>query len=548
MANDTKVDLLIKIEGNTSPIYEKDTCINKVQELFNKYNDNQYITQKLKCHIMTHLPLMLESANNTHIKRTERKQQLTTDQADFTRTFLNKNHYYYIQNTELFINYDKSSMHFKIYREDDILHEILSKITHEKCLIPWKHKIKLNVVKLIRERSLFDCIPDTETIQNVINLLYPSIFNTKHSAKYFLTILGDLILRKNDALLYLVNSGSRNFIKFLSTQCYNFFGNVNIINNFKYKYHEQYAYKNIRILNFSTSDNIASELSKNILDLFCVAVHYSNRYIGSDDFLNSLNEDDKSNSYENLEGLEGYECIKTQLSTYTYYLRDNTPENLVNNFIDKSLNKCKNTNISFKNMLYLWKLSLDEQNIPNPIYSNTLKRILKERLDYDETNDQFLNISSTSLPFVSKFLAFWDETIYEDEEEQGLEIDEVIVLFKLWYKLPIVIKDTYILNLIKHYYSDIIIEKDKYILNIKCNLWDKKEDIRKSLTELKIISQKKQEKYSLAIDYAYEFYCKNGKKNIMIVGKKYFEEYVSEYLSDYLDEDKLIMPYWWQIE
>ena len=132
------------------------------------------------------------------------------------------------------------------------------------------------------------------------------------------------------------------------------------------------------------------------------------------------------------------------------------------------------------------------------------------------------------------------------KKEMGVEIDEVIVLFKLWYKLPIIIKDTYILNLIKHYYNDIIIEKDKYILNIKCNIWNKKDDIKKSLTELKIISQKKQEKYSLAIDYAYEYYCKNAKKNIMIVSKKYFEKYVSEYLYDYLDEDKLIMPYWWQ--
>ena len=525
---DTKDEFIIKIEGNTSPIYEKDTCINKVQELFNKYNDNQYITQKLKCHIMSHLPLMLESANNTHIKRTERKQQLTTDQTEFTSTFLNKNHYYYIQNTELFINYDKTSMHYKIYREDDILHEILSKITHDKCLIPWKYKIKLNVIKLIKERNIFDCIPDTETIQNVIRLLYPTIFNDKHSAKYFLTILGDIILRKNDTLLYLTNSGARNFIKFLSMQCYNFFGNVNIINNFKYKYHEQYVYKNIRLLNFSSPNNIDTELSKNILDLFCVAVHYSNRHISADEYLTSINDNN--------------------LISHAFYLKDKTQETLVDNFTVKSLNKCNNTNISFKNILYLWKLSLDEQNLPNAIYANTLKKLLKERVDYDENSDSFLNISSTSLPFVSKFLSFWDETITEDSEEQCLEIDEIIVLFKIWYKLPIVIKDTYILNLIKHYYSDIIIENDKYILNIKCNLWDKKEDLRKSLTELKIISQKKQEKYSLAIDYAYEFYCKNGKKNIMIVGKKYFEEYVSEYLSDYLDEDKLIMPYWWQNE
>ena len=531
----------IKIEGNASPIYDKTLCLNKIRELFDKYEDNSYITNKLMGHIMTHLPLTLDNANTTHIKRSERKQQLTLDQYEFTSNFLNTNNYYYIQNTEFFINYDKSTMHFKIYKEDDILHEILTKITHKKCLIPWKYKIKLNVIKLIKERNVFDCIPESETIQSVINLLCPTIFKDKQSAKYFLTILGDIILRKNDTLIYLINSQAKNFIKFLSTHCYNFFGNVNIINSFKYKYHEQHAYKTIRLLNFSTPDNIDIALTRNILDLFCIAVHYSMRHTSADEYLNSISNANNVNNISTANSIDNLDLI-----SHAFYLRDNTQEGLVDNFMDKSLNKCNNTSISFKNILYLWKLFLDEQHLPNAIYYSTLKKLLKERLEYDGASDSFLNISSTSLPLVSNFLNFWEETITEDEEEMGIEIDEVIVLFKLWYKLPIILKDTYILNLIKHYYSDIIIEKDKYILNIKCNLWNKKDDINKSLTELKIISQKKQEKYSLAIDYAYEFYCKNSKKNIMIVGKKYFEKYVTEYLSDYLDEDKLILPFWWQ--
>ena len=67
----------------------------------------------------------------------------------------------------------------------------------------WKHKTKLNIIKQIRERSLFTCIPETDTIQDILYNLYPAIFTSKNCAKYFLTIIGDNILKKNQHLLSL---------------------------------------------------------------------------------------------------------------------------------------------------------------------------------------------------------------------------------------------------------------------------------------------------------------------------------------------------------
>lgn len=520
--------MLKDIEGSSSPIYDSSMCKIKLDNLLEKYANNAYITNKLLQHIIVQLPLILETANINHIKREERKQLLTYNQQDFTNKFLNIHNYFYLSNTEIFFNYDKQ--HFSVLKEDDIIHTILRSINHEPPLIAWKHKIKVNIIKKIKERNLFNCIPDSQTIQYVINNLYPSFFKEKNQVKYFLTIIGDIILKKNDSLIYLIDQNAKNLIKYLSTQCYNYCGNGNLINNFKCKYHEQYSYQNCRLLqiNENNYELLGTEFNKNILDLFCVAVHYSNRYNSADEFLNSVN---------------------SEFQNYNLYLKNNSQENIVNNFIQRSLNKCSNstnTLISFKDMIYLWKLFLDEENLPNIMYINTLKCILKDKLEYDEEKDNFLNLTSTLLPTVSNFINFWDETIIESEDENILEISELLILFKHWSKASIQIKENTLLDLIKYYYNDTIIENDKFICNIKCSLFNKNDEINKLLQELKIFCQKKQIKYSLAIDYAYDFYSKNCKKNLIIINKQYFEEYIKKYLQDYLDDDNLILPFWWQ--
>jgi hypothetical protein len=48
-------------------------------------------------------------------------------------------------------------------------------------------------MKRIKENSLLKSIPESYTIQSVLDLLYPTFFPSKVEAKYFLTILGDNI-------------------------------------------------------------------------------------------------------------------------------------------------------------------------------------------------------------------------------------------------------------------------------------------------------------------------------------------------------------------
>jgi hypothetical protein len=47
----------------------------------------------------------------------------------------------------------------------------------------WKHKTKISVLKKIKENSLQKTIPESETIQMVLDSLYPSFFSSKTEAK-----------------------------------------------------------------------------------------------------------------------------------------------------------------------------------------------------------------------------------------------------------------------------------------------------------------------------------------------------------------------------
>ena len=95
--------------------------------------------------------------------REERKSQLINYQEEFLTKFLYIYKYYYINSSDLFISYD--SENFKVEKEDDILYKILSSISQDENLKPWKYKIKISVIKKIKESTILNLIPERFTIQ-----------------------------------------------------------------------------------------------------------------------------------------------------------------------------------------------------------------------------------------------------------------------------------------------------------------------------------------------------------------------------------------------
>jgi hypothetical protein len=534
------------------PIEHK--CSETIKGLIEKYKDDEYMIQRVYNHIVNYLPNTLDNEFKNHEKRVNRNNYLTNEQQIFIQVFLSKNKYFYLQNNNFFYEYDGEK--YLIVKEDDVIHKLLSTISSDRVLLQWKYKTKINIIKQIKDRSLFSSIPETDTIQNVLNVLYPAVFASKNSAKYFLTIIGDNILKKQSQLIFLVSQKMKQILNELDNVAGSSIGANSTTNNFMTKYHENHSYENCRLIkiNENFSNGVWRELLKKIgLDLLCVAAHYSKRYENSDHFI-----DNKSDE---------------ELKNYVYYLKNTNPNTIVSEFCNKYItestsDECK---MEWKNLHFLWKQFLSSCHLPNVIYSNTLKTLFKEKYTYNEECDSFMGITSKYLPVHSDFIKFWEKTItiqyseadtntiiennviYHTEFDNEFEIDELCSLFKFWSKQNVDqlmsngnITEENILKILKHFFPSVEIIEDKFVLNVNCSLWNKMNDINTSFEYIKEQIKADTKLALISFDDAYNYYYKfcNANSFKFIVSKRFFEKYLYFKLSDHIVYEKFIETDW----
>jgi len=345
-------------------------------------------------------------------------------------------------------------------------------------------------------------------------------------------------------LIYIFPPALKELIREIGNQCYTIFGLPNIFTNIKFKYYD-HNYNNCRLISISQNKiEIPQMLKKHMLDFLCVASHYNVRYGSADNFLQHCNDH--------------------KLIEHAQFLSKNTQETIVNTFIEKTLTpSTSSATIDTKNMIFIWKKFLDERNIPNIIFYETLKTIWKKKLQYDEKSDKFLGLTSLYLPIVSLFMRFWEETIItsyssskdspdahdealahdeavaHDEAalsensntQDTLEIDEVCILFKHWTNNLKSINETLAIELIQHFYSDIVIENSKYILHTRCKLWNKYEEVVNALNEFRLKYNEEEDMYD-----SYLFYCQKTKnKYNLLASKQYFEKNVTDIILNELE-------------
>ena len=496
--------------------------------LIDKYAANEYITGRLANYVENLLPASLDHAEKTQNEREKRKQELSSNSDGFIERFLLKNRYYYCSQNELFMVYD--GQHFSAHSEDDIQHNILSQITSaEHQLRPWKHKIKNNVIKRIKERSPLQAIPESATIQAVLGMLYPSVVGTRNHAKYFLTVIGDCVAGKNDtALVYIASPLLKEIVREIGVQIYTHFGQSNSLQCVKFKHYDhEYAASRLLFIDDKRKSLPATwEMSKYAIDILCVAAHYSNRYGSADGFLT--------------------QCTETALVDHALFLHRNTPDTIVERFIDQCVQQCSGSHIKSKNMIFIWKKFLEKLNVPNVIFHGSLTAMFKNKLNYDEEGDCFKDVTSVLLPVVSSFLQFWDTNMQEDIAEPELEIDEVSSLFKTWAGKGFNgVEDTFLIELIRHFYPEVSIDEEKYIMNMKCGLWDKRQEVVDALELFKVECAEEENNHVYKTLYgAYQHYS-GIRKEGCVASKRYFEKIASELLGDLLDEDGFISAAWW---
>ncbi len=504
--------------------------IDSITVLFEKYKEHPEMLSKMEEYMNKQFPHALE----LYMDRINRKQNLEKQSKLYIDKFLNnpEKHYFYIQQSDLFVFYNGEN--YTLINEDTIWHILLSDISTKEQLIPWKHKIKNSTIKQIKEKSLTISIPESNTIQYVIQHLTPILFRSKSQAKHFLTVLGDNILKKTNDITYFTRIESKDFLTCLSDHIQCILGQqCSPTSSIKYKYYNQ-NFKDCRILSFNDSVKIRScwdgFLKSHILDLIAVACHYSNQFQNANDYID-------------------VHCQNTDAIQSINYLSTLTRNSLIDKFADTWLEpSAESGEIKWVEMYYLWKsFIISECKFPiMPVHIKDLKSILATKINYNQVSDLYSKVTSAKLTYVKTFQQFWEETISEGLDE--FEISELWSLYLNWMRL----KDTKVSRineekmhfLIEHFAGSPI--TSKYVTNIKCNLWDKQSEINDIINQLKVDYNFCQEE-DIAIVKLYRDYCTKILETPLkrTVSKKYFEKYISKIIpSEYIKDNRLLRQYW----
>jgi hypothetical protein len=525
---------------------------------------NEHILERIHAYVKTQLPQSIKNYQTAHSERETRKKSLALVADEITESFLNRTKYFYCPASELYFTYN-NQVRYSLINEDEIHHRILLDFTASSSMAgsstsssatasAAKYRIKNRIIKSIQSRDIFSSIPESRTIQNVIGQLYPALFRTRDHAKYFLTILGDVLLKKSAPLIYFIPPVAKEFIKDLGGECYSLFGSGSnaFTTAFKFKYYE-HQYKDCRVVDIHAPSSVlmaqvasgsVSVFSRNagfrlshmpdlksaVIDLFCVAAHYSHRFSSADDFLR-------------------LHCKTPEVPTHAWFLRERTDQQIITEFVNYATEPAStNHDISMTNMLYLWKMYLSEFRLPSMFFAATLRAKLAEYAG--ATDLVFPNRTSRYLPVVSQFRQFWGEHCVVNDTEIELEIDELSTLFKDYTGGTGSASDATLFGILRHFYPDIVIEDDKYILNVGCRLWNKNAEINEYLLQFKEQCLANNHSFPQPLYNAYEYYCGRcySAAKRRIISKRYFEKYFMEEYAEYLDENGMITIKWWAFD
>jgi len=507
----------------------------KLKKLYDNYESNPIIVNKIHEYLDKHVPRALELFIERQAAQLKRKQALEKNSQIYIDKFLNNpdKQYFFIPQSNVFIFYDGEN--YKIINEDDIWHTLLRDISTKDNLKPWKHKIKNSVIKIIKDKSITSSIPESCTIQHIIQHLTPILFKSKSEAKYLLTLLGDNILRKNTNISHFMRIESNEFMIVLQDHIQCMLGSqCTPCSTFKFKYYKQ-DYKECRILNFNDAVRIKScwegFIKNNVLNIIAVATHYSNQFQTAENYIR-------------------LHCQNQEVIHSICYLSNTTEDILIKKFIDEWLEDSNDSGeITWNEMYYLWKSFIRTTcNFPiMPIILKNLKAKLSYNLKYEASNDAYKMIISPKLSYVKIFQKFWNENIIAGEDE--FEVSELWSLYLNWIAPKNIktneINEEKLLFLIEHF-SQAPMIGGKIVPCIKCNLWDKQEEMREILNQLKLDYNFYQND-DVQIYKLYKDYCKKILEGTThkTVSKKYFEKYITKIIpSEYIKDNKLLKEYW----
>jgi len=480
--------------------------LNVIKRLFIEYKHNQYVLDKLENLIIHTLPVQVKTWEYE-----AEKSNIKTKMNSFIETFFNSEiTYLYCKSKNMYIEYDGKN--YKQISEDNLLYNILEEISRIKELREKKQEIKDLIFQKIKQNIFEHSIPESITIQTIINYLWPVLFKSKVESKHFLCLLGDNILKKKTTCNFVISEKSYKFIKHIG-DCYkDYFSNRDIVTNFNRYLKED---KMNRLLDFDL--NIDNEyywkffIDNFILNLVSVSLHYSNRYDNSEKYLQSK--------------------IENRKKIMIFKNKDNV-FNLLDYFYNQEIIQKEDCYLNLEEIYYLWCSFLSNENIPFLFKEEKAKSLLdnyllshNEMKIMNQEKFRYKFIHNEKIDLLRKFDFFWNANV-EQRLNEELEISEIKFLFKNKYKKKC--EDAEIRDILKYRYN-IKIKNNKTILHFYCNLWDKKESINK------VIQNDNIEITDNFIDL-YKQYCKYLKKqnDELIVSKSYFLKNIKDIIKEYL--------------
>lgn len=425
--------------------------------------------------------------------------------------FLDNHNIYYNKTSNIYYNYINNN--FIVMNEDNILH-LLSEYIITNCSyvksFDDKNILKNKLLKNIKDNSIHEVIPDTETIQNVLSYLCPTIFNEKKYCKIFLILIGSIIINKkiNNNFIIFTRSKIKSFLEKINKNISIYFCNINILNNFKFKYTTDHVIMNQEKI-LLPCNNINYDILINedqfYINLIIVSYYYYHRYKNIKYYINSENI---INIYDTIYSLSNA----------------NTKNELVNEFMNIYIIEESEQKISEKEIIVLWKKFIHDKDMFINVFTSYNDFIItlfkKLNIVYDKTNNNNILIGYYSLqtPTINLFKDFWEENFIYCNEEYYLEINEILYIFNKYNKKHS-LNENMIQIIIQNYYNTEIIN-NKIINNIKCKLWDKKTEIDTFLNTNNI-------NINSNFNIIYKLYNISCTKHYKI-SKKYFSNYIKE--------------------
>jgi len=437
--------------------------MNIIDTLRDKYKNHEYMKQKVEDYL-TNLPELMTSLEEEYEKKQQKKQVLLEKREEFINWFLKQYSFLYIPQTEVFVQYTDT---YKVVHEDTILHLICSSL--DKSLLSSKTKIISILLKRIKENIFLQ-----ETNTHTSKMIRNSLPFPKEMASYVLSILGDVLLGKNQSIFY-IDVSYKPFLKTLHQSfCFLLHKSLDV---FKHKYYD-HTYDLCRVI-----PGICKEYTAlSPLEMIVAAVTYSTQYGNSDEFLKQKNRKD------------------------VLLLKQNTPESLVQLFLESYTTK--GGMMAYKDVYFLWKTFLRSNFLPFVISQQNFKTILQQS---GICEGEMCQLTTTMQTNLLKFKHFWDKYMVA-EEEYSYELQEIADVFQKQERTTLSIES--MREVLSVEYPSVMIEGTT-IMYFKCTIWNKNLDIDIAMN---ICTQ--DDKYAF-----YEQYTKIHHKKCAT--KEYFEKYVS---------------------